>query len=237
MLQQTILSQMSLPDGYTFDSYYMSKANEECLYTLYPLDQEQEHRQLVIWGEANAGKSHLLQAACHRFYSAGYRASYYPLKSLFHYGPDMLKGNESSRLLAIDDLDVIVQSDDWEFALFDLINRCRMSGQILLFSATENPRQLKWNLPDLASRLIWGLSYPLYSLTDEEKSEALQYRANQRGFQIPVQVVDYIQKRYPRDFDSLLNLLDRLDKASLSQQQSKITIPFVKRVLQEELKE
>ena len=43
-------------------------------------------------------------------------------------------------------------------------------------------------------------------------------------------VADYLLRRCPRDMDSLFNLLNRLDQASLAAQR-RLTIPFVRDLL------
>jgi DnaA family protein len=43
-------------------------------------------------------------------------------------------------------------------------------------------------------------------------------------------VLDYLFRHYPRDLDGLLQVLDRLDRASLAEQR-RITVPFVRSVL------
>ena len=44
------------------------------------------------------------------------------------------------------------------------------------------------------------------------------------------EVCSYLLKRFPRDLNKLIELLDQLDKESLVQQK-KVTVPFVKSVL------
>ncbi len=92
------------------------------------------------------------------------------------------------------------------------------------------PTYLNLHLPDLKSRLAWGLVLQLQPLSDEDKLETLQMRAIQRGFRLPVSVAQFILKRCTRTMHDLDNILDRLDQASLAHQR-KITIPFVKTIL------
>jgi DnaA family protein len=86
------------------------------------------------------------------------------------------------------------------------------------------------DLADLRSRLSWGIVYQLAQVDDEEKAAILQFRASRRGLQLPAEVARYIVNRAPRAMQSLLDLLDVLDKTSLAQQRA-LSIPFVKQVL------
>jgi len=97
-------------------------------------------------------------------------------------------------------------------------------------SASAAPTQIDIQLPDLVTRLSWGVSYQLQSLSDDGKRIALQQRATQRGLQLPDDVVQFVLRRSLRDMNSLFELLDKLDVASLVEQR-KLTIPFVKQYL------
>jgi len=83
----------------------------------------------------------------------------------------------------------------------------------------------------LASRLIWGGSYQLHTLKDEEKVTVLKTRAEQRGFELNDRVLEYLFRRYPRDLESLMDILNKLDEESL-RQKTKITIPFIKQIFE-----
>ena len=83
---------------------------------------------------------------------------------------------------------------------------------------------------DLTSRLAWGLVLHLEALDENDKLAALQLRAQQRGFELPTDVGQFLLRRCPRDTPSLFALLDRLDQASLAAQR-KLTIPFVRELI------
>ena len=229
MSEQMILS-VATGDALSFESFYASEANQELLALLTAFAERSEASQIFLWGEQYSGKTHLFQACCNHATNLGQRASYLPLKALIDYGPGVLSGLDAMDLVVVDDVDHVVGGRDWEEALFDLINHARTGQQRLLFSAAENPRHLKCLLPDLASRLIWGETYALQSLSDEDKHLALKQRASQRGFELNDRVLDYLSRHYPRDMGSLLSILDVLDQESI-RQQAKITVPFVKQVL------
>lgn len=225
---------VKLRDGYIFNSYYVEpkSPNAEVVSLLQSIFTSAEAQQNIIWGEKSSGKTHLLQACCAKAADVHHTVSYIPLKIFKVYGTEVLEGLSQSKLLVIDDIDEVLGDKDWEEALFNLINITRENGQSLLLSATENPRKLKDVLPDLSSRLIWGGSYQLQALTDEEKPKALQARAEQRGFKLKDNVIEYVYRRYPRDIESLMEILNKLDEESF-RQKSLITIPFAKQILED----
>ena len=121
--------------------------------------------------------------------------------------------------------------EPWEMAIFNLYNRILESGKTrLLITGDRPPRQLNLGLPDLASRLDWGQIYKLQPLSDEDKLQALQLRARQRGFELPEDVGRFLLKRTDREMRTLFDTLDQLDRASITAQR-KLTIPFVKDIL------
>ncbi|WP_025731911.1 DnaA regulatory inactivator Hda [Carnimonas nigrificans] len=185
---------------------------------------------VYVWGGAETGRSHLLQAVCHEADDHGLRILYLPLKELGHFPPLMLEDLERLDLLAIDDVDYVVGRKRWEEGLFHCFNRMRDASRRLVIAANAAPRQLDIKLPDLASRLGWGATFHLQPLDDEQRTEALKLRAQQRGMELPDEVARYIMHRGPRRLPALFAELERLDTASLSAHR-RLTIPFVKQAL------
>lgn len=185
---------------------------------------------IYLYGGASTGKSHLLQAACRRVSAAGGSAVYLPLDALHGYPPALLLGMESSRLVAVDRLTAIASSPEWQEGLFHLFNRVRDAGGVFLAAGRERPDRLGLALPDLVSRLGWGLVFRLRELGETDKRRALTARALRRGLELPEEVLNYLMLHHRRDADSLFSALDRLDDASLRAQR-RLTIPFVRRVL------
>lgn len=224
---------VNLRDGLHFDSYYAAQnsSNAEVMNVLQSIFTSLEAQQNTIWGEKLSGKTHLLQACCAKAAEIHHTVSYIPLKDFKSYGTAVLEGLSQSQLLVIDDIETVLGNKEWEVALFNLINITRENGQSLLLSTVQNPRKLDCILPDLASRLIWGGSYQLQTLTDDEKPKALQARAEQRGFKLSDRVIEYVYRRYPRDIESLMEILNKLDEESF-RQKSLITVPFAKEILE-----
>ncbi len=192
----------------------------------------QSPEQVVyLWGEPGSGVTHLLQSACQVAEASGRSFQYLPLGDLIDNDPEaIVEGLECLDLVCIDDLQQIEGRADWQTALFHLYNRLRDSGKQLLLGARLSPRGLPLALADLKSRLQWGLTFQLHPLSDSDKVAALVRRSKLRGFDLPEDVALYILHRAPRNTRALFTLLEQLDRASL-QAQRKITIPFVKQVL------
>jgi DnaA family protein len=78
--------------------------------------------------------------------------------------------------------------------------------------------------------MTWGVIYQLHELADEEKLSALSGRAQERGLDMPDEVLQYIYNRHARDLQSLLDVITVLDKLSLAEKR-KLTLPFVRKVM------
>lgn len=226
---QQLPLQLQPKEGCTFDSYFPT-ANQLIVDVLRRMPSSEGESQVLIWGAQGLGKSHLLQALCHQAGKLQKTISYLPLAELMSADVELLEGIEHLDLVAIDDVQVISGHENWEQAIFNLINRCRLSGTRLLFAADNNPKELDLRLADLVSRLTWGPVFSLAAMDDSQKIQALKYRAQKRGLELADNVISYLMQHFPRDLFALFEYLDTLDKASLAQQR-RITIPFVKSVL------
>lgn len=185
---------------------------------------------LYLWGSAGQGCSHLLQSSCHHADALGRQAAYLPLSEFIGYDPSLFEGLEQMDLVCLDDLQVIAGKPVWEEAVFHLFNRLRDAGVALVTAATHPPSGLQLQLPDLTSRLHWGMVFQVQPLHEEAKVETLKARASSRGFELSDEVLRYIMHRGKRDLSDLLKVLDQLDHASLSAHR-RITVPFVKQVM------
>jgi DnaA family protein len=215
---------ITLRDNAAFENYF-SGGNGEVMFALQQCAEGKGEQFIYLWGAQGTGKSHLLQAVC----KTDGGAVYLPLSEKESMVPDMLDGLEDMDVVCIDDIDCVAGDEVWETQLFNLFNRIRESGNRLIISGNSKPVDLKIKLPDLVSRLTWGLTLHLQQLNDDDKLSALQLRAGKRGFDLPDNVGRYLLNNNTRDLSSLFDLLDHLDEASLAAQR-KLTIPFVKEV-------
>jgi DnaA family protein len=219
---------IALLDGASFENYYPGP-NRELLDCLVGGLDAGTQEIVYLWGRSGSGKTHLLRAQCRAASARGQPSAYLPLAE--DLPVDMLDGLERMDLLCLDDIHARAGRSAWEHALFALYNRCRDAGVRLLISGKAPPGALGIQLPDLASRLSWGLVLRLRELAEADKVAALQHRAHCRGLELPAGVASFLLRRCRRDLAFLFGLLDRLDRASAAAQR-RLTIPFVKGVLE-----
>jgi DnaA family protein len=211
--------------------HFHAGANAAALAAVQALALEPGAPWLYLHGANGSGRSHLLMAACQAASAVGRRVQYLPLATLSDRAA-VLRGVAGSELLALDDLGAMAGNRDAEHALFDLYNRARAEGSALLFAADATPISLGIGLPDLRSRLGACTQFALKPLDDDERRAVLKAQAASRGIELDDSVLDWLFARYARDLGALLDLLDRLDMASLAAQR-RITIPFLRGFLRE----
>lgn len=226
MYERQLPLSLQLRDDLTFGNF-IAESNSAVLSQLQSLIAGVGEQFIFLWGKAGSGRSHLLQACCNEATQMGLSSVYLSVAEIHQLSPEFFEGLETINVVCIDDIDDIAGHTDWEEALFHLYNRIRDAGSRLVIAGNVAPTRLPIQLPDLVSRLAWGLVYQINELSDEGKVLALQMRAKERGFNLPVEVGNFLINRCARDMKALSNILDKLDTASLSAQR-KITIPFVK---------
>lgn len=220
-----------LRDDARFSNFHGDRNRDAASRLLSVCEQPTELPVVVVCGDSDTGKSHLLQAACHHAEAEGKTAVCISIAELEPFGPEALDGLDAMDVVALDDLDRVAGDADWEEAVFHLYNRLQDGGHLLIVSLADLPGSLAFVLPDLVSRLRHGFTLQLGIYRDDDRLKILMARAEQRGLTMTEDVAGFIMRRAPRRLGELLSILDRLDENSL-QAQRRLTIPFVKTVMQ-----
>lgn len=229
---QQILPGFTVRSDANFHNFYTSQTTELIKACLLDHLQIPKSSFIYLCGVEGVGKSHLLQASCHWQIEQGKTALYLPLKELKQYAPeDILENSHQVDLICVDDIEQVVADKHWEEALFHLYNQRLVSQTPLIFSANKTVNELGVQLTDLKTRLAACLSFQMPVLTDAEKAELIQFRANLTGMELNDACVQFILHRSGRNIEDLIYVLERLDKETLSAGR-KVTVPFIKQVFQ-----
>ncbi|WP_283786394.1 DnaA regulatory inactivator Hda [Bermanella sp. WJH001] len=220
---------VQLRDEATFENFY-AKQDLEAVEQIKLAAQGKGEQSIYVSGQIGSGCSHLLQAACHEAQASGLNSVYLPLDELVGYSPAVFESLEDLPLIALDNLQSIAGDELWEEALFHMFNRVRDAGGRMIFAADKPLEKLGVKLPDLLSRLKWGLVYEFDDPDDEFKMGTLQLRGHNRGLEITADVAKYVVRHVNGDMEQMFEVLQQLDNASLSAQR-KLTRPFVKAVM------
>ena len=219
----------------TFESFFPGN-NVEIILQLQELANQGPEQQVYIWGEPGSGKSHLLQACCQLAKTLGYDPLYLALSKHDLPKPAMLDGLEELDLVCLDDVQHVAENPEWQQALFNFYNRQRQNNHHLVLAADCPPKYLPLDLPDLKTRMSWGLTLKIQPLRDDQLIEALTYKAHYLGFDIPATVGRFLLNHYVQDLPKLWLLLEKMDRATLAAKR-KLSIPFLKQILADETRQ
>lgn len=167
--------------------------------------------QLYIFGSPDTGKSHLLSAICESFIDMGQTAINLSLSDLLYTDVQVLSSLESFDLIAIDDVDAIVGHEQWQEALFHLINRSHEGQRRLLFAADRPTNQLFFSLRDLKTRLAQAPSFKVpdgHNLAD--RKAMLESILRRRGWQFHADITGYLLAEGPHNTGAMLRVLSHL---------------------------
>jgi len=211
----------------SFDEFYVVSSNSQLLSAL---QDQSSNEDFFISGSQDSGKTYLLQALCNFYNEMDKSSLLIPTNQLIKYGTDILDAVENLDLICIDGLENIISNELWETAIFNLINRSLVSHSRLIFTSSQDLKQMKFILPDLESRLRKLESYELHPIKDEELFDALKYISKLRLINLGDKEANYLIKYSNRSISNLVKILESLDKLSMEMKR-KITIPLIKEVI------
>ena len=222
---------VQLSDTASFETYFAGP-NAEAVAAVRRAAEPTAPPLLLLYGPPGTGKSHLLQALT-RERARTVACAYAPLRELVAEGAspaDSLEGLERAQLVCLDDADAALRRADWALALLRLLDGLRAHGGRAVISAPAAPDRLELDLPDLRTRLAAAAIFGLKPLSDPDRTGLLLERARARGLELPPEAAQHLLTQLPRDAGSLVQALDRLDRALLSAQR-KLTLSFVQQWL------
>ena len=177
------------------------------------LDGTAIERMVYVWGASGSGKSYLLSAWAHACRSRGLTVD--------------TTGQQAAQAVIADQVES--WSEAQQHAGFAAYNRVREAGGLWLAAGNVAPAELPL-MPEVKTRLGWGLVFQLQGLNDAEKRAALAQHAENLGFRLDPQVADYLLNHTARDMQSLLRVLEALDRFSLETRRP-ITLPLLRQLL------
>ena len=209
---------------------FIEGENQDLLDFLNTMTKKKKNDCLYIWGSQGTGKTHLLQAACKQADDMNSQVTYIPLKQYEEFDSEIFNGLGKLDLICVDDLEFISGNLEWQQRLTLLYNEIRDNNNSIIISSTSSPKNIKIELDDLKSRLVWGQVYKINPPNDDLKIEILKRKASERSFELSKSVAEFLIHRTDRDLNSLIKILDVIDHSSLAAKR-KVTIPFVKKLI------
>lgn len=167
--------------------------------------------ELYVFGESGSGKSHLLSAIYRHYTQAGRTAIFLSMAELIETETQALFGLEMFNLIMIDDIQLIKHKDDWQEALFHLINRGRQANCQFIYAANAPPTTLGFSLLDLITRLSQALNFRLPDGVDiEDRRALLASLLRQKGWQLPPAITDCLINEGPHHVGDMMQVLNAI---------------------------
>ena len=215
----------------SFASFFCSPDNIELMSRLADLVASKKADELIINGAEGSGKSFLMQAICNELSSSGKQFAFIPMNKAINMGVEIFQNLASLYTVCIDDLQLILSREEWETALFNLINECQQSNcsLVLSFGGNQSLEDIT-QLPDLLSRIKRMEFMKLQAVQDEFLNQALDFVSQQLDIKLEKAELEFLLKHQTREFSILVDNLISLDKQAASLKR-KITIPLIKETL------
>ena len=211
--------------------FFCSPDNTELMSRLSDLVISKNADELIINGTEGSGKSFLMQALCNELSSSGKQFAFIPMNKAINMGVEIFQNLASLDTVCIDDLQLILSREEWETALFNLINECQQSNCSLILSLGGNQSLEEiTQLPDLLSRIKRMEFMKLQAVQDEFLNQALVFVSQQLDINVEKAEFEFLLKHQTREFSILVENLIFLDKQAASLKR-KITIPLIKETL------
>lgn len=207
------------PTSYCEEDYFVTEAN---IYAKKWIDQwpgwgeNRLNRIVLIIGEKGSGKTHL--------------ANIWQKKSnAFKIKNETLISKEYINLkndsFIIEDLEKFYQQEE---EIFHFINFILNNDKFLLLSAGTSIDNLRFKLADLVSRLKGVMQIVLKSPDFLMIKQILFKNFSDKHIKVDDKLIEYLSKRVTRSYPAIRQLVEELDRLSLSNQK-RLTIPFVQK--------
>lgn len=197
-------------------------------------------KSLALHGPKGAGKTHLLSAmgglvkelageGAALYLDVGVLAEKVMEEGAYERVKRFTAKYENAAFLALDNLDLAAGRGAAEEQVFHLYNAVAEGGGRLAAAASTPPS--RWTFNDhLRTRLLWGQVLRLEPVGDDGMARALIKMAADAGFVLPESAARWLVTRLPRDPESLMGALRRIDRYSLTTGR-KVSIDLIKEAL------
>jgi len=201
------------------NDYFVSKANADAVNWI-DMWPNWPSLGLIVNGKRGSGKSHLAEVL--KGVSKG--------KIVF--AKNINKNNIAKlfkiKCIIIEDLELLKS----ENALFHLYNMCVENNNKIMITSNTPVTLINFKLLDLKSRLLSLPSVNINFPDDILLNNIIIKQFFDRGVKIDKEVVKFLLKRVDRSFDSIYDLVSKIDFKSVEKSR-KITIPFVKKFIKD----
>ncbi len=239
--RQLILDFPSRPE-FRFDNFVVSEGSEFAFKVAGEIGSADNlpYNTLYIYGDHNLGKTHLLMAIGNQL------SETQPGKTvIFLNGRDFVEKIEAVRseeinhsvnqlrdvdYFLLDDVEPVSGKPQAQEKLYHIYNTLVENGKRAVFTGTFSPEKLTATESYLTSRFQWGMTAEIKPIDDATTAKIIIKLANDIGLIIPEKIISYLLIRIPRDFISIKNSIEKINRESFIQKR-KVSLSLAKAAL------
>lgn len=173
---------------------------------------------VILSGEAGSGKTHLASV-----WAAKSHAQFIDCHDLRN-TPDLFE--KTNPVFVVEDIHRYVGREEDEQILFHLYNHVKNANGSLLMTTEKDVSFLKWQLPDLKSRLHQATTLTIQEPDDMLLKAVMMKLFFDRQILIDERTLNYAITRIERSFDAVRTLVEDIDKLSL-EEKKRVTVNLI----------
>ncbi len=243
------------PDGlflnpkYTFENFVVGPSNRFTHAACLSIAESpaKAYNPLFIYGRTGLGKTHLMQAICHRIKEQNPSSRFYYTPSE-KFTNDLIsaiqhRATQSFRdkfrhvdVLLIDDIHFIANKEATQEEFFHTFNALYDNHKQIIISSDRPPKEIQKLEERLVTRFSWGLVTDIQPPDLETRVAILKKKIENEGVPIPDDAIHFIAETIKTNIRELEGALVRVIAYSLLEEK-KITGDMVKYVLKDLLQE
>lgn len=241
---------LALNPRYTFENFVLGSSNRFAhAYSLAVAESPaRAYNPLFIYGGVGLGKTHLMQAVCHkaRFSHDGQLKIVYTTSEQFtneliraiqhHATQNFRQKYRTVDILVIDDIHFIAGKESTQEEFFHTFNTLYDAHKQIIISSDRSPKEIPRLEERLVSRFSWGLVTDIQPPDLETRIAILKKKIEKEPTQIPDEVVYFIAQLIKTNIRELEGALIRVIAYALLEDKP-ITLELTKDVLRDLFKE
>jgi chromosomal replication initiator protein len=178
------------------------------------------YNPLFLYGGAGLGKTHLMQAIGRGVQLESGKKAFYVTAEKFT--NDLVSAIQQSKtaafknryrkadVLLVDDVQFLAGKSSIQEEFFHTFNALHQDGKQIVLSSDRPPKAIPTLEERLRSRFEWGMVADVSPPELETRTAILRFKAEERGYEVPAEVIDYIAKAIQQNIRELEGALIRV---------------------------
>ncbi len=217
-------------DDYTFEAFVNGPCNRLAHAACMAVSEsaEKTYNPLFLHGSAGLGKTHLLQATCHKIKkeNPGAKICFLSCETFVNHFIGAVESGDLHKfryryrhadVLAIDDIQFLSDREQTQEEFFHTFNTLYQSQKQIILSSDRGPGQIPALEERLVSRFNWGLVARIDRPCYETRVAILRKKAKLRNSELPEEVVCFIAGKVDsntRELEGAISKVAMLAKVS-----------------------